>query len=577
MSDSFQLKAIITGVDKLSPVLDGISKNIKKSGKGFKQTALVASAMGVGVATAFVKPIQDAMEFESSMADVRKVVNFDTPDQFKQMSQDILDMSTQLPMAATDIAKIVAAGGQAGIAADGLKEFATDAVKMGIAFDETADVAGLQMARWRTAFKMTQKEVDTLSDKINYLGNTGPATSGEIADIVTNVGTLATTAHVSEGNLAALGSTMAGVGVQVDVASTGIQNFILGLTNVSTKRAKSVLKSIHMTAKQVSKGMIEDSRGTMLKVLQGIKNLPADKQTKALEWLFGRESIKAIAPLLNNLDLLIDNFDKVADSTKYAGSMQKEYASRADTTANKLELVHNNLTKISTEMGDALLPTVNDSLQQAMPILDGVSKFIKDNPEIVKLAAGVAGAAITMGGMAAVIAAAAVAGLPGVIAGVATLIAIEIAAHWGDITTTIPQKMGGQTEGDFIWSQSGGGDTGSMFTDQLPDAFTNQPHDYLLKPVLDMANDLSNQLQLITGQGPALLTNYKNAPGYNYSAPTGQQILAGGRSLIQGEMVVRFENTPPGTRVSEGQTNAPNVKLTPDVGYSPYSMMRGNY
>lgn len=49
------------------------------------------------------------------MADVKKVVNFDTPEQFKQMSEDVLNLSEALPMSAEGIAKIVAAGGQASI------------------------------------------------------------------------------------------------------------------------------------------------------------------------------------------------------------------------------------------------------------------------------------------------------------------------------------------------------------------------------------------------------------------------------------------------------------------------------
>lgn len=94
-----------------------------------------------------------------------------------------------------------------------------------------------------------------------------------------------------------------------------------------------------MTPKSLASGMVKDSKATMLKVLEGIKNLPEESKSKALEWLFGRESIKAIAPLLNNLDLLRKNFGKVADAQQYAGSMQKEYDSRADTTENKLTLM----------------------------------------------------------------------------------------------------------------------------------------------------------------------------------------------------------------------------------------------
>ncbi|WP_252099300.1 phage tail tape measure protein [Escherichia coli] len=46
------------------------------------------------------------------------------------MTEQVRDLSTELPMSAEGIAEIVAAGGQAGIARDELMQFATDAVKM---------------------------------------------------------------------------------------------------------------------------------------------------------------------------------------------------------------------------------------------------------------------------------------------------------------------------------------------------------------------------------------------------------------------------------------------------------------
>ncbi|MFX8813214.1 phage tail tape measure protein, partial [Acinetobacter baumannii] len=80
-----------------------------------------------------------------------------------------------LPMAAKDIAAIVAAGGQSGIAKNELLGFAESAVKMGVAFDISAQESGQAMAEMRTAFKMSQTEVVSLADKINYLGNNTPA------------------------------------------------------------------------------------------------------------------------------------------------------------------------------------------------------------------------------------------------------------------------------------------------------------------------------------------------------------------------------------------------------------------
>ena len=141
-------------------------------------------------AYAFNAPMKAAINFEAAMSDVRKVVDFDTPKQFKEMGKDILELSKRIPMTAEQISQIVAAGGQSGIARDDLLAFAESAAKMGIAFDTTADHAGDMMAKWRTAFKMGQDDVNKLADKINYLGNTTAASAPLISDVVTRIGPL---------------------------------------------------------------------------------------------------------------------------------------------------------------------------------------------------------------------------------------------------------------------------------------------------------------------------------------------------------------------------------------------------
>jgi TP901 family phage tail tape measure protein len=167
-----------------------------------------------GALRAQTLPIAQAMSFESAMADVKKVVDFDTPDGFEKMGNDIEELSRRLPMVPTDIAKIVAAAGQAGIASNELTRFAEDAAKMGVAFDTTAEDAGQTMATWRTAFRMGQDDVVVLADKINYLGNTGPASVQKISEVVNRIGALGEVAGLGSGPLAALGATVAGMGIE---------------------------------------------------------------------------------------------------------------------------------------------------------------------------------------------------------------------------------------------------------------------------------------------------------------------------------------------------------------------------
>lgn len=94
MADKFQLKALITGVDKLSPMLGTIRKNAMGLRKQLNSTGLgkitfMEALQGGAMAAPFVMGGKAAIGFESAMADVKKVVNFDTPQQFKDMSQDV--------------------------------------------------------------------------------------------------------------------------------------------------------------------------------------------------------------------------------------------------------------------------------------------------------------------------------------------------------------------------------------------------------------------------------------------------------------------------------------------------------
>ena len=358
-----------------------------------KRSELQGQIVGAAaVAFSLAQPIRQAIEFESAMSDVRKVVDFDTPEQFAQMQQDILRMGRTLPLAHEGLAALVAAGGQAGLAREELAKFAEDAAKMATAFDGlSADDAGKMMANWRTAFKMSQDEVRALSDQINYLSNVTASDTTTISDIVTRVGALGDVAGVSSASIAAIGTTMASVGVGSDVAATGIKNFMLSLVagEAATKSQREAFKKLGLDSEKVSKDMQKDSEKTILKVLQGVSKLSKAEQATTLQQLFGKESIGAIAPLLTNLDNLKNNLDAVSDSTKYAGSMQKEFEARNATTANTLQLTKNRVAELGINIGSILLPGLNKTLEVINPLLGKVADFANQNKTLIGVIGGV--------------------------------------------------------------------------------------------------------------------------------------------------------------------------------------------
>ncbi|EBP0014077.1 phage tail tape measure protein, partial [Salmonella enterica] len=196
-----------------------------------------------------------------------------------------------------------------------------------------------------------------------------------------------------------MGATIAGMGVESEIASTGIKNFMLSLTagKSATKSQKEALRSLRINPSELAAEMQKDSKTAILRVLDSLSKLSATDRPQILTRLFGKESIGAIAPLLTNMDLLRTNFERVADAQEYGGSMQKEYASRAATTENQLALLKNSIHAISVTLGETFLPDINEATKAVMPYLEQVRAFVRANPELVQSAAKFGAALLAVG------------------------------------------------------------------------------------------------------------------------------------------------------------------------------------
>lgn len=624
MSDSFQLKAIITGVNKLSPALTTMQKDLRKFKGEFKDVMQSVAMMGAAIGGAFIIPINQAMEFESSMADVRKVVDFDTPAQFKEMGEDILKLSTELPMAANGIAAIVAAGGQAGIARTDLKAFATDAIKMGIAFDQTAEESGQMMAQWRTAFKLTQSEVVTLADKVNYLGNNGPANAAKISEIVTRIGPLGGIAGLASGEIAAMGATIAGMGVESEIASTGIKNFMLSLTSgkAATASQKKALRALRINPKQLAADMQKDSKAAMLKVLESLNKLPKADQSAMLTQLFGKESLAAIAPLLANLDLLKKNFNRVSDAQIYSGSMQLEYESRAATTANAIKLLKGQLEAVSITLGDMFLPYITESTEELKPLMEQFRAWVKANPELIKtvfklgvylitVATGVTAVTKAIGIMNFVTKMSPLGKLLTLLIGAGALIVanwdtvgpvfkdvwsqikpiVDMVGGWEGVMKGFALYMAGDFAFSFLKGINAGGAGVRGLNGALKTLISYGGQFVAIGVIISLfkeLDDLSKESQATNKSKGDILVDKLNKGeqdrGYTGFIPRMKELLNMDGSqnskaplasvrpqTVNGEITVKFDNAPPGMAIVGTKTNQSGFGVGYDVGYNRFS------
>lgn len=334
---------------------------------------------------AIAGPVQAAMAFESAMADVRKVVDFPTPQAFKDFQTALVDMSKTVPLSVNGLAQIAAAAGQAGVASADLLRFTEAAAKIGVAFDISAEQAGDALPKLQNAIGLSLDEVLKLTDAMNYLSNAQASSAADILEVTTKVGSYAKQAGFSAVETAALASAMLSTGQEVDVVGTSIRNLGLYLTKgeSATKSQRDGFKALGLEAKSVARNMQTDAMGTFADVIERINALPEYRRGAISSMVFGNEA-RALGPLIANTDLLSKSVALVANESDYAGSAMAEFQVRSKTFANAVQILNNRFTALKIMIGNALIPALNDLINVISPLIDRVAQFAQAHPELVR-------------------------------------------------------------------------------------------------------------------------------------------------------------------------------------------------
>lgn len=388
MAVSVRLKA----TDGISPVISKVNAKLAnfehrttQLGKSAGKFGAIGMAGAISLGSMFVKPVKSAIAFESAMADVKKVVNF-TPNtnEFKAFSAEILNLSTKIPLAASELATIAASGGQLGIAKDKIIGFTAVVAKMSTAFDMMPSQAGDSIAKLMNIYGLSIEQASSLGDAVNYLSDNTAAKASDIVNILARTGGMAKSFGINAVQVTALGDAFLSMGMAPEVASTSINAMLtkLSAADKQGKRFQSGLKAIGMSAKSMQNMIAKDANGAIMTVLDKLKHLDKQKQTGVLLDLFGMEYASKIALVVNGLHNYKKALDLVKNGDAYDGSMEREFQVRSVTTENQLKLLNNSISRVGITMGSILLPPLNKAVDKIKAVTDKIAQWTEKNPEL---------------------------------------------------------------------------------------------------------------------------------------------------------------------------------------------------
>lgn len=431
MQKALEIAIILAAVDRMTAVvnkavgnvvtkLQGVQKRADAVAKTAFATGRDLGAMGLAAGAALAYPIKAAADFETGMANVRKVVDgLNDAKSIADMGRDIRVLSRELPIAQSELLDLVAAGGRMGVPKAELLDYTRLVAKMATAFDSPAAEIGEQMGRLATVFKIPINNVGALADAVNYLDDNAISKGADIMDVMRRVGGTAQQVGLAAPKVAALASTFLTLGNTVETAATASNAIIreLSIATIQPGRFQEGLSKLGISAAAIQKSMTVDPQNTILGVLEKINALPKSKQIEVTTQLFGKEYGDDVAKLSQGINEYRRQLGLLNDP-KLNGSVQREFAIRSQTANAQAQLLKNNLNEVAVVAGNALLPVLNRIIVAVRPILERLTAWIERNQELT------AKIGMVIGGFAAFSLAAA--GVSFVIGGVAKAISVAL-------------------------------------------------------------------------------------------------------------------------------------------------------
>jgi len=354
---------------------------------------------GLGIAGALTVPVKIALDTQESQADLKKMV-----DGAEKYYGKLRNISERSALSQAKVFEMAGALAQSGIQEKDLVEYTEQANKIAVAFDIDAAAAGNFLAKTKEQLGLGKEELFAYSNAINHMSDHSASRAAELTEISGRVGGIAKGDGVSNSALLGLSATLVSFNKTPEQAATGLKNFFGALTkgSATSKKATNAFKSIGLDVNKLAVDMQRDGEGTILRVLQKIKEANPAEQGALISTIFGEEAKSSVQDMVNNLDKVKKNL-KEAKVGFGKDAVNVEYDKRMDTPLNKMLMAKNKVVNSMGDLGNALMPTITGALEKLSPLIDKVSQFIQKNPQlaagIMKSVAGFAAFKIGLGGL----------------------------------------------------------------------------------------------------------------------------------------------------------------------------------
>ena len=384
-----KLKKDLSKAQAISDMGDQFSK---KGSEQLRRGATTGAALAI--------PVKFYMDVEESQADLRKILGKEA----EKYYDDLAELSKNGPLSQIEINEIAGSLAQSGIAGEDIVAYSDMAEKMKVAFDISTDEAGTFLAKTKEQLNLSKDELFSYMDTLNMLSNNYSVTAAQLADVSARTGGFAKSINLSKESNMAFATSLISTGVTAEQTSTVLGKLYSELSQgANTKNKAAALEQLGFDPRTINKEMAENAEGTILKVLEKIKNSNVADKSALISDIFGSDKsvINGLSVLSENLDGVKEKLDKAKQAVSENEKVNGEYEDRLNTLTNQLKIFRNNAFNALADIGKSIAPELKETLNTLKEFAGKIANFIKENPKlvafIVKLVAGFAAMNLGMG------------------------------------------------------------------------------------------------------------------------------------------------------------------------------------
>ncbi|QOD20560.1 phage tail tape measure protein [Escherichia coli O18ac:H14] len=399
----FELKALITGVDRLSPALSKMQKKIR----GFKRQAEEASqgglALGGGLAAGLTLSLKSYADQENAATGL-KVAMMDANGEVGKSFQDInklaIGLGNQLPGTTADFQNMMQMLVRQGIPAENILGGVGKATAyLAVQLKKTPEAAAEFAAKMQDATGTASEDMMGLFDTIQkafYLGvdDTNMLSfftkTSSVLKMVNKDGLQAAQ------SLAPISVMMDQMGMNGESAGNALRKVIQ--SGLSVKKIRDVNKVMARQRLGVQLDFT-DGKGSfggldnMFRQLAKLRKLTDVKRTGVLKAIFGddAETLQVVNALI---DKGKDGYDQIQQKMNKQASLNKRVQAQLGTLSNLWEAMTGTATNGLAAIGGAFSGDAKNITQWLGELGEKFTKFADENPRVIRgvvgLAAGLA-------------------------------------------------------------------------------------------------------------------------------------------------------------------------------------------